>query len=280
MTQPPDGYPSPDPGRQHPPPADPFPATPGWDQPTRAEPQPWAGTPTPPYQPPAQPPQYPPPQSTPGQFPPPAGYGGQPPGGGPPYGPPPGLPPHSAGPPPRRRRRLLVVALGLAGVLVLCAGGGIAAWLLTRDPDRDGAETAIGAVQSFLEAVYRDQDAAAAAAVVCSEARDQDSLENKIDELRTYEETALNPTFSWTEPAVVEETEQLAILALTVTMTTDDEKTAEQTLQVSVLDKDPHGWWVCDLETVDGGEPPAGAGEPSGGPSREPSATPTDEDGE
>lgn len=270
MTQPPDGYPSPDPGRHHPRPADPFLAPPGWDQPTRPEPQPWAGRPTPPYQPPARPLEFPPPR-----FPPPSSGG---PPYEPPYGPPPGLPPHSPGPPRRGRRRLRVGALVLAGVLVLCAGGGVAAWLLTRDPDRNGAETPVRAAQSFLEAVYRDQDAAAAAAVVCSEARDQGSLENKIDELRTYEETALNPTFSWSEPAVVEETEQLAVLAVTVTMTTDDEKTAEQTLHMSVLDKDPHGWWVCDLETVDGGEPPAEGGEPGGSPG--PSESPADEDGE
>lgn len=134
MTQPPDGYPPPpDPGRHHP--------TPAWDQPTQpgrpvsptppAQPtQPWAGPPAAKSDP----------------------YG--PPGSAPPYGPPPaGLPPPSAGPPRRRRRALLIGAVALAGVLVLSAVGGVGAWLLTRDPDRNGAESAAAAVQSFLQAV-------------------------------------------------------------------------------------------------------------------------------
>lgn len=247
MTQPPDGYPPPpDPGRHHP--------TPAWDQPTQpgrpvsptppAQPtQPWAGPPAAKSDP----------------------YG--PPGSAPPYGPPPaGLPPPSAGPPRRRRRALLIGAVALAGVLVLSAVGGVGAWLLTRDPDRNGAESAAAAVQSFLQAVYRDLDPAAAAATVCSEARDEDSLATKIGEIRAYEQTALNPAFSWSDPSVVNESGELMILAVTVTMTTDDEKTAQQTLHVSVLDKDPNGWWVCDLETVQ--EPGAEGASP--GPSESP----------
>jgi hypothetical protein len=151
--------------------------------------------------------------------------------------------------------------LVLVGVLVLCGGAGVGAWLLTRDPDRTGAETPAGAVQSFLQAVYRDLDPAAAASVVCSEARDEGSLATKIDEIRSYAGTELNPSFSWSEPALVEQTDQLAILAVTVTMTTGDEQTAQQILHVRVLDKAPHGWWVCDLETV---TEPAGEGDQPG----------------
>lgn len=275
MTQPPGGYPPPDPG--HRPPVDPFRAPPpdwpaGPREPSRSG-QP--AQPARPYGPPAQP--YGQPTQAYGQptqaygEPPPFGEPGPPGGSGPPYQPPGGAAPGGApGPPPRRRRRgLLILALGLAGVLVLCAGGGVAAWLLTRDPDRDGAETPTVAVQSFLQAVYRDLDPAAAASLVCSEARDEDSLSTKIDEIRAYEETEVDPTFSWTDPTVVDETDELAVLSVTITMTTEHEKTSEQTLHVSVLDKEPHGWWVCDLETVP--EDPADEGEPGdeGGPGEE-----------
>jgi hypothetical protein len=181
-------------------------------------------------------------------------------------------------PPPRRRRGLLIGAAVLAGVLVLCAAGGVGAWLLTRDPDRNGAESPTGAVQAFLQAVYRDLDPAAAAAVVCSEARDEGSLATKIDEIRAYADTSLNPSFSWSDPSVVEQDEQLTVLAVTVTMITDDEQTSAQTLHVSVLDKDTDGWWVCDLETVepspDGAASPAPDPSPSGQPSE-----PAGEDG-
>lgn len=268
MTQPPEGYPPPDPRRPQPPtwpgsppPAPGHPTGPGY----RPPPEPGLQAPSAGYPPPGAP--YPGPGYTP------SGSGG--PGyGGPPYGPPGGIPPVPLpGPPPRRRRMLLIGAAVLAGVLVLCAGGGVGAWLLTRDPDRNGADSPSGAVQSFLRAVYQDLDPAAAAALVCSEARDQDALKTKIQEIRAYEETALQPRFSWNDPAVVEQTDQLMVLAVTVTMTTDDEKTAEQTLHVSVLDKQQRGWWVCDLETVEappeGADPtpqPSGTPEPTGSP--------------
>jgi hypothetical protein len=164
---------------------------------------------------------------------------------------------------------VLAGAAALAGVLVLCAGIGAGAWLLTRDPDRNGADSPATAVQSFLRAVYQDLDPVAAASLVCAEARDEESLATKIDDIRAYEQTAADPSFSWTSPSVVEERDGLTVLAVTVTMTTEDEQTSAQTLHVSVLDKDPHGWWVCDLETVQ--EPPAGQqeaggdGEPGGG---------------
>jgi hypothetical protein len=151
--------------------------------------------------------------------------------------------------------------------LVLCAGGGVAAWLLLGDGDRGGAETPAAAVQEFLEAVYRERDPAGAAALVCSEARDQAALATKIDELRAYEETQANPRFSWSDPAVVEETGQLTVVSVTITLITDDEKTSEQTLHVSVLDKQARGWWVCDVETAPEPGPtptPTGAPEETG----------------
>jgi hypothetical protein len=284
MTQPPGGYPPPEPGDRHPPPADPFYAPPSWEPPTPYQssyppPPPPASPPPPPTNPYTAPtsPYLPPgstvPMAAPGSPPPSSPYG--PPGGGPPYGPPGGAPPYPPGPPPRRRRRWLVIGtIALAGALVLCAGGGVAAWLLTRDPDRNGAESPTVAVQSFLQAVYHNQNAAQAADMVCAEARDEASLETKINEIKTYQETEVNPTFEWTEPAVVEEREQLAIVAVTVTMTTGDEKTADQNLQVSVLDKESNGWWVCDLETVDTASTPPPEDQSSTPP---PSESPSEE---
>jgi hypothetical protein len=151
----------------------------------------------------------------------------------------------------------------LVAVLLL-AGAAFGAWWLLRDTDRNGAPHAVGAVEQFLRAVYQDQDAAAASALVCSEARDEESLEAKISSIRAYGDTYASPRFTWSEPEVVAEASALATVAVTVTMITSDEKTADQLLQVSVLDKSPHGWWVCDLQTV-----PADEGEPEGGPDEE-----------
>jgi hypothetical protein len=258
MTQPPGGYPPPDPGEQHPPPADPFYAPPGWGPPTTPASQdpptqPIPGQPSQPTQPIPPPPPYSPPPTGPYSVPP-------PPSGSPhssqptsPYLPPGSSMPYSypPGPPPPRRRGPMIVAIVAAAALLVLGGGGIAAWLLTRDPDRNGAESPTVAVQSFLQAVYHDQDPAAASAMVCSEARDEAALETKINEIRSYQQTQVNPTFSWTEPAVVEEGTELAVVEVTVTMVTGDERTADQNLRVSVLDKDANGWWICDIQNVE-----------------------------
>jgi hypothetical protein len=261
MTQPPPGgYPPPDPGEQHPPPADPFYAPPSWEppgssgppnQPTQPIPPGAFGSPTQPTQPIPPGGSYPPDFTQP--IPPGGPYPPQPPQSGIPYSPaaPQSYPPLGPPPPPRRRRGPLIVAIVVAGALLLLGLGGVGAWLLTRDPDRNGPDSPTVAVQSFLQAIYHDQDASAAADLVCSEARDESALETKINEIRAYQQTQLNPTFSWTEPTVVEEQADSAVVAVTVTMVTGDEKVADQNLQLSVLDKDANGWWVCDVQTVE-----------------------------
>jgi hypothetical protein len=154
---------------------------------------------------------------------------------------------------------MLIAAIALL-VVLLVAGVSLATWLLLRDGDRDGASSPGAAVNTFLEAVYWDLDASAASARVCSEARDQAAIEAKIASIRDYRDSHVNPSFIWSRPEVVDETGQLAIVSVTVTMITGDEKTADQTLHVSVLDKDQHGWWVCNVDSV-----ADGAGEPSDG---------------
>jgi hypothetical protein len=271
MTQPPGGYPPPDPGEQHPPPADPYYSPPNWGPPAVPGPP---GSPAQPTQPIPPTPSYPPPPppSSGGPYaPPPYSPGGEYPQPTSPYLPPGSAVPYSypPAPPPRRRRGpALVVIVAVVAVLVLAAGG-VTAWLLTRDPDRNGAQNPTAAVESFLQAVYVDQDPAAAADLVCSQARDEDALEAKINEIRSYQETQVNPTFSWDEPTVVEERDGLTLVQVTVSMVTGDEKTADQNLQVSVLDKDANGWWVCDLQTIE-----SATSEPGGDTS--PSPTPSE----
>lgn len=191
----------------------------------------------------------------------PAGAFGSPPGSppGPPGGGYGGAPP----PPPRGRRGLVIGVSVLAAVLVLCLGGAGGAFLLLRDTDTDGAESPTAAVQAFLQAVYRDLDASRAADLVCSEARDESALRAKIEEIAAYQNTYLEPRFTWTSPELVGREGDLAFIETTVTMMTGDEKTSELHLRVSVLDKGSNGWWVCDLTTTV--EPPASEGE-SGAP--------------
>lgn len=250
MTQPPAGYPPPE-GYQ-PPSEYEIPARhrPGYQPPTEyeipARQQPPADY-GPPVSGPPRPPYGPPP---PGAHQPP--YGAH----QPPYGPPPGgtqQPPYGSPPPagpPRRRALPLLIIAAVAGLLVLCGGGGLGAWLLLRDTDRDGAASPTAAVQAFLEAVYHDHDPERAAGLVCSEARDQDALAAKINEIAAYEGTQVDPRFRWSEPAVIEQTDEVTVVAVTITMITGDERLADQLMHVSVLDKQPHGWWVCNLETV------------------------------
>lgn len=172
-----------------------------------------------------------------------------------------GDPPPVDGPHPRRSPRGLVVALIAMVTVLLLGGGGFGAWLLLRDPDRGGAGTAIDAVDSFLRAVYLDRDAAAASSLVCAEARDEESLAAKIETVRAYADTYVSPRFTWSGPAVVDRSEDFVVVRVRIMMVTADERTADQTLDITVLDKgNDSGWWVCDVEAAPEGGDDAGRG--------------------
>src|SRR5690606_38750042 len=192
---------------------------------------------------------------------------GSPPGSppGPPYGSP-GQPYGGEPVPPRRGGRgLLIGGTVLAAVLVLCIGGAAGAFLLLRDTDTGGAESPTAAVQAFLQAVYRDLDAARASDLVCSEARDESALGAKINEIAAYQDAYREPRFTWTSPEEVGQDGELTFIETTVTMMTGDEKTSELRLRVSVLDKGSDGWWVCDVQTTTAGDGETGEADTGGG---------------
>jgi hypothetical protein len=162
--------------------------------------------------------------------------------------PPPGQPGYSypgVAPPPKKKRGALIGAI-LAVVLVLCAGGGISAWLLLRNVESgDGAPEPVAAVESFLKAVYTDNDVDKAAALVCAEARDDAELTQKVNEIKGYKSKYDDPTFEWDEPKVDDRNNERAIVSVKVTMVTADEKTAEQDLKFTVVQKT--GWFICEV---------------------------------
>jgi hypothetical protein len=260
MTQPPEDGDrrQPDPTQSFPPPA----GGPGQPGPG----QPWYG---------------PPGQDQPGPGPGGPAYG-QPVAGGPAYGEPAypgaGLQPTAAPPKSSIRRGMIITGVVLL-VMLLIAGATLVAWLLLRDTDRDGASSPRAAVNSFLGAVYWELDASAASAQVCSEARDEAALETKIDGIREFRDAHVNPSFNWSDPEVIDESGQLAIVSVTVTMITGDEKTAEQTLHISVLDKDQHGWWVCNVDSVTG-DPDADEGDEPDAEDEDADEAAGDDDGE
>jgi len=187
--------------------------------------------------------------------------------------PPPTAPPHAGGYAPTharsRQRGVLIAVVALTVALLLCAGGGVGAYLWLRDTDGQGAADPVAAVEDFLETVYVDKDPARAAALVCAEARDEPALAEKIREIDAYTGTLARPLFRW-RVELVDETEQVAAVSVTITMTTRDEKVASQRLSVTVLHKT--GWWVCDVEAEDPSAPaePTPAPPPAG-PTPEPS---------
>lgn len=276
--QPPAG---PTPPPAFPPPAqEPFPQ-PGAFPPPAQDPfaQPTAGTfpgqdplaqPTAGAFPPAQPGAFPPPgpagapqPAGPGAFP--AGSGtlpagsGQPPGPGAypagpgayPAGPgaypaDPGQPAYPGAAAPKKRRGLLIVSLVLAAAVLLCGGGGTAAFLALRNAeDGQGAKEPTVAVDNFLTAVYKERNARKAATFVCSAARDDDKIADKVAEVQKYAKEYQNPRFRWTTPKVDNQTGDRATVTTRVTMSTADEKVANQDLRFTVVRKT--GWWVCEV---------------------------------
>lgn len=142
--------------------------------------------------------------------------------------------------------RTVLISIVLVIVVLMCAGGGVSAWLLLRSMEAsDGAPDPGAAVTEFLDAVYTDKDADRAADLVCSEARDAAEITKKVAEVKEYEDKYESPTFDWSDPEVSEQTDERAIVTIRLKVTTADEKTAEQQLRFTVVKKT--GWWVCEV---------------------------------
>jgi hypothetical protein len=147
--------------------------------------------------------------------------------------------------PPRRRRTALWVSLALV-VALLFGGGTVSAYLLLRDADNGkGAPDPATAVNRFMTAIYTRQDARAAGDAVCREARDQQRLAERVGQVKGYANEYEAPSFRWNDPVVSAQTEKRATVGVQLTMTTDDEKTAQQQLSFTVIRKT--GWLVCDV---------------------------------
>lgn len=148
---------------------------------------------------------------------------------------------------PRRPRRMaLWLSIVLAFTLLLCGGGAVSAFLLLRNSeDGGGAPDPATAVTRFLSAVYSEQDAAAANGLVCSEARDRKQLAAKIEEVKGYADRYDGPQVRWDEPAVSNPGKERATVTVQLSMTTNDEKSAQQRLTFTVVKKT--GWWVCEV---------------------------------
>ncbi|MCW6004077.1 hypothetical protein K1W54_05690 [Micromonospora sp. CPCC 205371] len=270
------GYPPPvdpyaaPPAQSPPPPTSPPPPPPNYGpyQPQYGQPQYGQPTSSPPY--PAQPTSGQPyaptsgspyaPQPTSGQPYPPQPVSGQPyppqpyppqPVSAQPYPPQPvsGYPAYPGGPvpgPPKKRTGLVIAAVVAAVAVVLCGGGITGAVLLLRNTEPNpGQAEPVAAVQEFLKAVYNDQDPAKANDLVCAESRDEAEMKKKVDEVKNLATKYQSPRYKWDEPKIDNQDSESAKVSVKVTMTTSDEKIAEQQLTFTVVQKT--GWFVCEI---------------------------------
>ena len=149
-------------------------------------------------------------------------------------------------PAPARRRGGLWVSLALTVILLLCGGGAVSAYFLISNADAGkGAPDPATAVNRFLTAVYTEQDAEVADRLVCRQARDKDKLSARINEIKNYVNVYDGPNFHWTDPQVNGQSEERAMVTVQLTLSTEDEKQAEQTLTFTTIHKT--GWLVCDV---------------------------------
>jgi hypothetical protein len=135
--------------------------------------------------------------------------------------------------------------VALVATLLLCGGGAVSAYFLLRDADNPGSPDPATAVNRFLTAVYTQQDATTADALVCRESRDKTKLTDRVNEIKTYADGYQDPVFRWDDPAVSSESSDRALVSVQLTMSTADEKTAQQSLRFTVIRKT--GWLVCEV---------------------------------
>ncbi|WP_422740854.1 hypothetical protein ACN263_28575 [Micromonospora sp. WMMD729] len=160
--------------------------------------------------------------------------------------PPPGYPPYAGAAEPKKKRGLLIALIALGVIMVLCVGGGVVTFLTLRNAESgEGAKEPAVAVDEFLTAVYKDRDAGKAADHVCAASRDDKKIAAKVAEVEKYAASYQNPRFKWTTPKVDNQTGDRATVSTRITMTTADEKVADQDLRFTVVQKT--GWWVCEV---------------------------------
>lgn len=149
-------------------------------------------------------------------------------------------------PPANKRRGGLWVSLALTLILLLCGGGAVSAFFLVSKADTGkGAADPATAVNRFMTAVYTQQDADVAGELICRQARDKNKLAARVNAIKSYANQYAGPTFRWTEPQVNRQTDERAVVTVQLTLSTDDEKQAQQTLTFTTIHKT--GWLVCDV---------------------------------
>ncbi|MEU4420008.1 hypothetical protein AB0F81_05245 [Actinoplanes sp. NPDC024001] len=158
-------------------------------------------------------------------------------------GPPSGQSPLLPGDP--RRRSTVFLSIAFAATLALCGGGAVSAYYLFRDADNPGSPDPMTAVNRFLTAVYTQQDPAAAGDLVCRKSRDEAKLAQRVEQISAYADGYEGAVFRWDDPDVASRDDDEATVGVRVVMSTEDEKTAAQDLEFTVIRKS--GWLVCDV---------------------------------
>ncbi|MBB2945667.1 hypothetical protein FB565_005425 [Actinoplanes lutulentus] len=143
------------------------------------------------------------------------------------------------------RRSAVFLSLAFAATLVLCGGGAVSAYFLFRDADNPGSPDPATAVNKFLTAVYTQQDATVAENLVCRKSRDDQKLAERVDQIGAYAENYAGAVFRWDDPAVSTTSDEEAQVAVRVVLSTEDERTAAQDLEFTVVRK--AGWLVCEV---------------------------------
>jgi hypothetical protein len=146
----------------------------------------------------------------------------------------------------RQRRTALWVSLALVLTLLIFGGGAVSAFLLLRDAENGrGAPDPATAVNRFMTAVYTQRDPVAAEEVVCREARDEQRIRSRVNEIKEYAGSYDDASFRWSDPVVSGQTAERATVTVQLTLTTGDEKAAQQQLTFTAVRKT--SWLVCDV---------------------------------
>jgi len=146
-----------------------------------------------------------------------------------------------------RRRGLLITVFVLAVLVVLGGGGAAIAYVVSRGSEGTGNTSATTAAQSFLEAIYVDQNAKKAEPMVCSAARDSKKIEAKVNEIKQQDKQYESPKYTW-NLHVDQSDKDRAVITATVTLNTANVQKATQKLKLTLIRG--NGWFVCEVQQV------------------------------
>jgi hypothetical protein len=143
-----------------------------------------------------------------------------------------------------RARSGLITSLVFGVLLLLCAGGGVGAFILVSTLEGRGANTPAVAADTLLTGIFVERDEVKASKYLCSDIEPA-RITQKINEANRLLEREPDAKYSW-EMSNKTQSKDKAVINATVTAQSAKRIISTQRLEITIISNG--GWRVCGLK--------------------------------